>query len=522
MPPPRRLLDSLQPVALFDAAATRALEAQAAAALPPHELMRRAGAALARLARAVAPHARRAWIAAGPGNNGGDGLVLACALHAGGVEVHVTLVGHDVPGAKALPADAAWALAQAHAAGVRIGSGLPAPEVLAGLDLAVDALLGVGQQRAPAGALADAVRALNGCGAPVLAVDTPTGLATDTGARLGDACVRAAHTLTFLTPKPGLFTGAGRPHAGEIWFDALGCVEPATPAVRTEVAGAAQALALLPARGHQAHKGSFGDVHVAGGAAGMVGAALLAGRAAAVAGAGRVLVHAHSSDAGGVLPVDVRHPELMLRPVAELEPTLRENPRATVVAGCGGGSEVAQTLPALLATACRLVLDADALNAIARDDALREQLRHRAARGLPTVLTPHPLEAARLIGATAADVQADRVAAARRLAADTGAVVVLKGSGTVIAAPAGDATINPSGDARLATAGTGDVLAGWLGGLWAAQPHASGPPLALAHGVAVAGVLLHGRAAEAGGPRRPLVASALIAAIGAAVDALQD
>jgi len=205
MPQPQRLLDLQHPMPLFDAEATRALEARAAAALPEHELMRRAGHALARLARAVAPHARHAWIAAGPGNNGGDGLVLASALHAAGVEVHVTLVGHDAAGAKAPPADAAWALAQAHAAGVRIGSGLPAPEVRASLDLAVDALLGVGQRRAPAGAIAEAVRTLNACGAPVLAVDAPTGLASDTGAALGDDCVRAARTLTLLCPKPRKF-----------------------------------------------------------------------------------------------------------------------------------------------------------------------------------------------------------------------------------------------------------------------------------------------------------------------------
>jgi len=518
MPQPQRLLDLPHTVPLFDAEATRALEARAAAALPEHELMRRAGHALARLARAVAPHARHAWIAAGPGNNGGDGLVLASALHAAGVEVHVTLVGHDAAGGKAPPADAAWALAQAHAAGVRIGSGLPGPEVRASLDLAVDALLGVGQRRPPAGAIAEAVRALNACGAPVLAVDTPTGLASDTGAAPGGDCVRAAHTLTLLCPKPGLFTGHGREHAGDIWFDALGCDMPDPGAARTELAGTAAALALLPPRRHLAHKGSYGDVHVAGGAAGMVGAALLAGRAASVAGAGRVLVHAHSSDAGGVLPVDVRHPELMLRPVAELEPSLREDARATVVAGCGGGTEVAQVLPALLSSACRLVLDADALNAIARDDALREQLRHRGARGLPTILTPHPLEAARLLGATSAEVQADRVDAARRLAAGTGAVVVLKGSGTVTASPAGRATINPSGDARLATAGTGDVLAGWLGGLWAAQPHDGPPALERAHDVAVAGVFVHGRAVESCGPRRPLVASALIDAMAKVVD----
>jgi hydroxyethylthiazole kinase-like uncharacterized protein yjeF len=404
---------------------------------------------------------------------------------------------------------------------VRIGSALPAPELRPSLDLVVDALLGVGQRRAPAGPLAEAVRWMDECagrGTPVLAVDVPTGLASDTGATLGDACVRATHTLTLLTPKPGLFTGSGREQAGEIWLDALGCEAPAPEAPSTELAGLRQALDLLPPRGHDAHKGRYGDVHIAGGAAGMVGAALLAGRAASVAGAGRVLVHAHSSDAGGVLPVDVRHPELMLRPVAELEPALHENPRATVVAGCGGGAEVAHALPALLSRASRLVLDADALNAIARDDALRAALRHRGARCRPTVLTPHPLEAARLLATTAADVQADRLAAARRLAVDTGCVVVLKGSGTVVATPQGGATINPTGDARLATAGTGDVLAGWLGGLWAAQGHDAGAAAPDAHRLAaqaaIAAAYLHGRACEAApGARLPLVASALIDAM---------
>ena len=139
------------------------------------------------------------------------------------------------------------------------------------------------------------------------------------------------------------------------------------------------------------------------------------------------------------------------------------------------------------------------------------------------MLTPHPLEAARLLGATAAEVQADRLAAARRLAADTGAVVVLKGSGTITAGPDGRASINPSGDARLATAGTGDVLAGWIGGLWAAQPHdESVAPLECARAVAVAAVLVHGRAVELIGTRRPLVASALVEAMAAVVDGMRD
>jgi hydroxyethylthiazole kinase-like uncharacterized protein yjeF len=525
MTTPRPLLHAAGAQPLFDAAATARIEQRAAAALPPHELMMRAGRALARLACAIAPHARRAWIAAGPGNNGGDGLVLATLLREAGVHASVTLVGHAP--SRALPADAAWALANARAAGVVLTEALPDDATLAAMDLCVDALLGVGHARAPEGAFADAVAALNRARAPVLAIDVPTGLATDTGAPLGAALVRATHTLTLLTAKPGLFTNAGRECCGEIWLDELGVAAPADELPAATLAGAADTAALLPARRHLAHKGSFGDVHVAGGAAGMVGACLLAGRAAARAGAGRVFVHAHACDDGGALPVDVRHPELMLRPVAALQPALRADARATVVAGCGGGEDIAAELPGCLAKAGRLVIDADGLNAIARDEALREQLRRRGERGLPTILTPHPLEAARLLGLGAAVVQGDRLAAARRLARDLGAVVVLKGSGTVVATPAGGTTINPTGDARLATAGTGDVLAGWLGGLWAAQPHTGTPSpaaaQALAARVATAAVYVHGRACDAApGARLPIVASDLVDAMARAVEALPD
>jgi hydroxyethylthiazole kinase-like uncharacterized protein yjeF len=518
---PRPLLRAAGDQALFDAAATARIEQRAAAALPPHELMARAGRALARLARAIAPHARRAWIAAGPGNNGGDGLVLATLLREAGVHASVSLVG--LAAGRALPADAAWALANARAAGVVLTEALPDAATLGAMDLCVDALLGVGHRRAPEGAFADAVAALNRAAAPVLAIDLPTGLATDTGAAFGDALVRATHTLTLLTAKPGLFTNAGREACGDIWFDDLGVAPTASePAVAT-LAGADIAAAMLPLRRHLAHKGSFGDVHVVGGAAGMVGASLLAGRAAARAGAGRVFVHARAVD-DGALPVDVRHPELMLRPLAAIDPALRADARATVVAGCGGGEDVAAQLPGCLSRAGRLVLDADALNAIARDEGLREQVRRRGERGQPTILTPHPLEAARLLRLGAAIVQGDRLAAARRLARDLGAVIVLKGSGTVVATPAGDATINPTGDARLATAGTGDVLAGWLGGLWAAQPHAAGASaedaLALAARAAIAAVHVHGHACEfAPGQRLPIVASDLVDAMARAAEA---
>jgi hydroxyethylthiazole kinase-like uncharacterized protein yjeF len=516
----RRLLDPAADIALFDAATTRRIEARAAAALPPHELMARAGRALARLASACAPHARRAWVACGPGNNGGDGLVLATHLHAAGVAVVASLVGHrpDRP----LPDDAAWALAQARAAGVAILDGLPDAATLAATDLRVDALLGVGQARAPQGALAEAIAALNAAGGPLLAVDLPTGLSGDSGATLGDAVVHADHTLALLTAKPGLVTGEGREHGGILWFDDLGVAPASGEAPVAALAGASTAARRHARRGQVANKGSFGDVHVAGGAAGMVGASLLAGHAASLAGAGRVLVHGHASDPGGPLPVDVRHPELMLRPAADLESSLRGNARATVVAGCGGGDEAAAQLPGLLAHAARLVLDADALNAIARDDGLRTQLRHRGERGAPTILTPHPLEAARLLGAGAAEVQADRLAAARRLAADCRAVVVLKGSGTVVSAPDGRVRVNPTGDARLASAGTGDVLAGWIGGLWSAQSRTDAvDAVELAREVATAAVFVHGRAcAFAPGDRRPVVAGELAALMARAVDAL--
>ena len=520
MTAPRRLLQSSPDVALFDDDATRRIEQRAAAALPGHALMARAGVALTRLARAIAPHARRVWIAAGPGNNGGDGLVLATALHRAGLEVGVTLVGH-APG-RALPPDAAWALAQARAAGVAIVAELPGAD--AHIDLGIDALLGFGQKRAPEGVFVDAIAMLNALNAPVLSVDAPTGLSTDTGAQLGDAAVRATHTLTLLTAKPGLFTGTGRELSGEIWFDDLGVAPTGDDDPAAMLTGARAVAQRLPHRRQAANKGTFGDVHVAGGAAGMVGASLLAAHAASLAGAGRVLVHAHSSDQGGVLPVDVRHPELMLRTVSELQKAIRDNRKATVVAGCGGGDDVGAELPGCLSNANRLVLDADALNAIARDAGLRAQLRARGVRGLPTLLTPHPLEAARLLASTAAAVQADRFAAARRLAADTGAIVILKGSGTLVAAPDGRVAVNPTGDARLATAGTGDVLAGWTGGLWSAQPPADADAaLDLAFAVACAAAWIHGRACDfTAGDRLPLVAGELAAHMARAAQALRD
>ncbi len=484
---------------LHDGAATRRIEAAALAATAPHELMQRAGLATARLALAVSPHAQAVWVLAGPGNNGGDGLVAATHLHRAGKRVQVQWLGD----ASRLPADAADALSRAQAAGVAITAARPVGEPP---QLVIDALLGIGASRAPAGPLQDAITFIDTLAAPALAIDLPSGLHPDTGQPLGRQAVRAAHTLSLLTLHPGLFTGAGRDHAGTVWLDTLGIAVAADPA-GARLVGAQDMRRLTAPRPHAAHKGSFGDVVVVGGAPGMGGAVLLAARAALAAGSGRVYWSPLDDTIAGV---DAAQPELMHRARwwTSAPAVLQGH---TVVCGCGGGAAVRDALPPLLAHSARLVLDADALNAVAAEPALQTALAARAARGRPTVLTPHPLEAARLLGRRAAEVQHDRLQAAATLAARLDCTVVLKGSGTVIAAPGAPTAINPSGNALLATAGTGDVLAGWLGGLWAQHP------LEAPAAVAAAAVWRHGQAADAvaagAGAPPSLPAGALIAAM---------
>ncbi|MEO7854863.1 MAG: NAD(P)H-hydrate dehydratase [Rubrivivax sp.] len=473
----QRVLSQHKRHQLHSSDASSAVEAQALATHAPHELMQRAGTAVAKLAQAVAPHARSVWVLAGPGNNGGDGLVAAHQLQLAGWRVRASLLGNE----SALPPDAAWALNEARQAGVTIDddiTGRPAGVV-------IDALLGLGASREPDGKMAEAISNINQLQATRLSVDLPSGLNPDTGQCLGNEAVIATHTLALLTLKPGLFTAAGRDHAGDIWFDTLGVSTNPAAAVAMRLAGSADLAAAWPARPHASHKGSNGEVAVVGGAPGMTGAALLASRAALAAGAGKTFV-AMLDDAAPAGDAD--RPELMFRRQWWLSGAETLS-RTTVVCGCGGGAAVAATMPVLLSRCARLVLDADALNALAADAALRQLLDARAARGHTTVLTPHPLEAARLLGIDVRQVQTDRVRWARELSQRHGCVALLKGSGSVIAAPDGSVVINPTGNALLATAGTGDVLAGWLGGLWAQR---GGNALQ----VAVASAWLHGRAAD--------------------------
>jgi ADP-dependent NAD(P)H-hydrate dehydratase / NAD(P)H-hydrate epimerase len=487
-------IDTSASAPLYGANATRALEDALAARLPPFELMSRAGTSVARLARALAPHARRIWVACGPGNNGGDGLVAARHLLEGagstGLEVVVTLCGNP----DALPADAARALAQALASGMRIAEAPPGD-----FDIGIDALLGIGARDAPRGLLAEHLVQLHARDQPVLSVDLPTGLMPDTGRYAGPALRHAAgprHTIALLTLKPGLFTADGRDLAGTVWFDPLDASTEAPPEPDAILSG--RDASLSADRWHASHKGSQGDVVVVGGQGigvngyGMTGAAVLAARAALHAGAGRVYVTALDEGTDNSLRWDPNCPELMIRNLDALMRDRELLERATVVCGCGGGSAVARCLPALLSTCSCMVLDADALNRTAEDTVLRALLRSRHARDLVTVLTPHPLEAARLLDCTTAEVMNDRLAAACALSFEFGAICVLKGSGTVIAAPREVPRINSSGNPSLATAGTGDVLAGWIGAALAAPQEASATPF----GAVLSSVYAHGDRAD--------------------------
>ncbi|HVK32831.1 MAG TPA: NAD(P)H-hydrate epimerase, partial [Burkholderiaceae bacterium] len=308
----RRLDPFETSLALHAIDASRRIESRAAAGLPPHTLMQRAGLSVARLAIAIAPHARRVWIAAGPGNNGGDGFEAALHLRAAGRDVRVAAFGDPAR----LPADAAAARARAVAAGVRIETAPPADPP----DLAIDALLGLGATRPPDDAmrpLLDTIRRSRGAR---LAVDLPTGLDGGTGERAGALAVEATHTLALLTLKPGLFTGAGRELAGELWFDDLGAdAARAAEAADAWCTGHDLAMAVWPARGHGGHKGRYGDVVAVGGAPGMGGALVLAARSALAGGAGRVFACALDASWPGV---DLLAPELMWRPTHWREPSV--------------------------------------------------------------------------------------------------------------------------------------------------------------------------------------------------------
>jgi hydroxyethylthiazole kinase-like uncharacterized protein yjeF len=425
-------------------------------------LVDRAGGAVARGARRVlgGAYGRRVVIVCGKGNNGADGRVAGQRLAGWGARVdHFDLAGLERP---------------------RFS------RALGRADLAVDAMYGTGFRGALQGDAAFAADSMTAAGCPVLAVDIPSGVDGLTGAVHGPA-VEAVATVCLAALKPGLVLFPGAALAGQVDVFDIG-IDPNTPAPSLGLTEEGDVAGWLPRRSPDSHKWSVGGLYVVGGSQGMTGAVLLAARAALRAGAGIVVAglpgDAAARASGG---------EVITRPLpATASGALDEDAakeildgldrfRALVVGpGLGQSPATVVAVRRLVAEApVPLVLDADGLNALGGDVGLL------AARTAATVVTPHAGEYARLAGEPVGE---DRVAAARRLADRAGAVVVLKGSRTVVADPTGRAAVNATGGPWLATAGTGDVLSGVVGAL-AAQ----GVP---AFRAAAAGAWLHGRASD--------------------------
>ncbi|MEO7495728.1 MAG: NAD(P)H-hydrate dehydratase [Massilia sp.] len=460
--------------ALYEVAQIRAVEQAAASALAPGALMERAGEAAARLALDLLAQVRvrQVLVLAGPGNNGGDALEVAANLARAGVDVTVI----HLPGTAAPAPETARALARA-----RSGSAQFVSEPSDAFDgLVIDGLFGIGLARPLAGQARELVSRINALALPVLALDVPSGLDADTGAIVGPdgVALRASATISFIADKPGLHTADGHDVAGEVHVAALGIDPSLLKGARAALSEPALFAAQLAPRRQNSHKGSYGDVAVIGGAPGMGGAAILAARAALYTGAGRVFVAA----VGAAPALDSSQPEIMMREAASFDAGAR-----TLVLGPGMGdsAEAIRLLAEALDGAAPLVLDADALNLVAASIDLQQRVARRAGA---TLMTPHPLEAARLLGTSSAEVQCDRLTAARTLAARHRAVVVLKGSGSIIARADGQVAINPTGNPGLASGGTGDVLSGMCGSLLA-----QGWP---AWEAALGAVWMHGAAAD--------------------------
>ncbi len=476
------------PVSLLSVAQVRESERRALA-VPGVDglmLMRRAAQAAFDRLREQWPLARGFTVLCGGGNNGGDGWMMAALGRAAGLDARVSWTHPP----QVLRGEASVAAAEALAAGVpatpfEAGRALATvadpcgADVAPALDVIVDALLGIGIVEPVRAPIAAAIAAINSSGRPVLALDVPSGLCADSGRVLGTA-VRADVTVTFIALKAGLLLGEGPEHAGRVSLATLEVAPLPPEEAAWQRIDVARVRAAIPLRRRDAHKGLGGRVCIVGGGEGMAGAARLAGEAALRVGAGRVTVACAAASAAAV----AGRPELMVHPLP-VDPVAAAARLAellavadVIVAGPGlGRNPWALALLTVVRESGRpTVLDADAL--------------YFPLTEVPAnaVLTPHPGEAARLLGGTASLVQADRPAALRALLDRHAAVVVLKGAGSLVGQRGRVPQVCDRGHPVLAAPGTGDVLAGAIGGLLAQ----SGDPW----GAAVAAVWLHARAGE--------------------------
>jgi len=473
--------------ALYTVAQVRAIDHHAIDELgvPGYTLMQRAAQGAFEQLVECWPQAHALALLCGPGNNGGDAFLLGALARQRGFEVTALALGESAPG------DAS----RAREAFVDAGGSLRAAEQAADIahaDVLIDGLFGTGLNRAPDGAAADLIKRANACGVPILALDVPSGLDADSGTARAPS-VRAAATATFVAHKRGLFTADAADHTGTLRLQRLELPHP--PAAIGPPDAELLAAHGLPPRVRNSHKGANGHVLALGGEEGMGGAIRLCGEAALRCGAGLVSVATRRAH---VESLHAARPELLVHALedqADLTPLLR---RASVLAlgpGLGQGDWGRAVWQAAMAWHGPRVVDADALNLLAR---------HALALGPDCVITPHPGEAARLLETDVPSVQADRFAAVRALAARCGAVAVLKGSGSLVAAPDGRVAVCPWGNPGMASGGMGDVLTGVIAALMAQGLSA--------WEAACLGTGLHARAgdrAAAAGGERGLLASDL-------------
>lgn len=465
-------------------------------------LMRRAGKQAWRVLLAQWPQAQRIGVACGPGNNGGDGLVLARhALQAGRKVSVVHPQGH------APRSDLAR---QALAEFVDAGGVLEVFEgALPEVDVWVDALFGIGLARAPDAASAQLIEAINRSALPVLALDVPSGLDADTGHAPG-AAIRATHTLEFIAAHFGNRTGEAADCVGTLaraQLDVADAVLARQPAVAEALHAEVLAQIFIP-RARSSHKGHHGHVLCIGGDHGGGGAIAMAAEAALRSGAGLVSAATRAAHVSALL---ARRPECMAHAVDDagaLAPLLQRCDVIAIGPGLGQGTWARDLLRAALAAGKPLLLDADALNLLASGDF--------ALPSSDIVLTPHPGEAARLLSTTIEAIQRDRLAAATTLAERHGCVVVLKGAGTLVAAPGQRPRVICAGNPGMATGGMGDVLSGIIAAL-------RGQGLD-AFDAASIGALLHAAAADqaAGQGERGLLPTDLFPALRALVNGIPN
>jgi ADP-dependent NAD(P)H-hydrate dehydratase / NAD(P)H-hydrate epimerase len=462
---------------LYTAADARALDRCAIddLGIPGIVLMKRAGRAAWTALLRRWPGVTAVSVVCGRGNNAGDGYIVAGCARAHGVPVQLVQLGP----AAALTGDAALARDWAVAGGIEVTEvDAAAPSFELAGDVVVDALLGTGIRGAVRDGYVQAIGAIAASARPVLALDVPSGLCSDTGSVLGCA-VSAASTVTFIGVKRGLVTGSGPDHAGSIEFAPLelpaACYEGVDGIAALTWARCRGAIAPRPAT---AYKQQSGHVLVIGGDHGMGGAVAMAAEAALRTGAGLVSAATRPEHVAAIL---ARRPEIMVRGVADATDLDDLLERASVIAlgpGLGRGGWGRALFEHAVATGKPLVIDADGLHVLARSG---------AKLAVPAVITPHPGEAAVLLDCSSSEVQRDRFAAAAQLSARYGATAVLKGAGTVVTS-AGDSGVCLHGNPAMASAGMGDVLTGVIAGLLAQRLTPAD--------AAAAGVCLHSLAAD--------------------------